>query len=474
MKRLTTYIILISLLTGCESFLDIDAPKDQLVTTTTFDNDSHANAAMLGLYISMNTLGNTSFRIPLLTGLYADELTTYASNDVIVQHYQNTLQPTDAYTNSFWDNVYNWIYQANAIIEGCESSPSLSPELSKQLMAEAYFIRAFCYFYLANLYGDVPLLIETDYQTNAVMPRSPVKQVYEQITADLGIALQDLNSGYVDGTGKGVYEERLRPNQAAAQALLSRVYLYNEHWDRAERSADQVIAHNNIYDTVGIHEVFLRNSREAIWQMQKVQPNTRGTHEGQHFLITTRPVPSELNSTAISESLRSSFELHDRRLAGWVGTVTDNVAIPSVSYYFPYKFKDGSQTSPTEYTTPLRLAEQYLIRAEARAQQGNLTGALVDLNVIRRRAGLDLITSGTRTAVLDAILDERRKEFFVEWGHRWLDLKRTGKADEVMTAEVVAKGIGGSWQSYKQLWPIPEKDVLSNPAMTQRQNPGYM
>jgi hypothetical protein len=121
----------------------------------------------------------------------------------------------------------------------------------------------------------------------------------------------------------------------------------------------------------------------------------------------------------------------------------------------------------------LRLGEQYLIRAEARAQQGKVTGAgsaEEDLDAIRTRAGLSPTTASTQAQMLDAILQERRVELFAEWGHRWLDLKRTNTIDQVMS--VVAPSKGGVWESYKALYPIPFNELLLNPKL-KPQNPGY-
>jgi hypothetical protein len=133
-------------------------------------------------------------------------------------------------------------------------------------------------------------------------------------------------------------------------------------------------------------------------------------------------------------------------------------------------------TKMTEYFMVLRLGEQYLIRAEARAKQGNIGGAQSDLNVIRNRAGLPNTTASDEASLITAILKERRVELFCEWGHRWFDLKRLGKIDEVMNIVTPIKSNGTvQWQSYKALYPLPLGDLfinnIQNPYLTQ--NPGY-
>ena len=114
----------------------------------------------------------------------------------------------------------------------------------------------------------------------------------------------------------------------------------------------------------------------------------------------------------------------------------------------------------------LRLAEQYLIRAEARARQGNIPGAQQDLNSIRNRAGLPNTTTSGPTEILEAIMEERQRELFTEGGHRWLDLKRTGRTTEVLAP------LKPLWDPTDVLWPIPEDEIFNNSNLLP-QNPGY-
>ena len=117
----------------------------------------------------------------------------------------------------------------------------------------------------------------------------------------------------------------------------------------------------------------------------------------------------------------------------------------------------------------LRLPEQYLIRAEARIHQGNLNGAMADINVIRKRAGLELLSSNTvdikADALMNIVLEERRKEFFTEWGHRWLDLKRTRRSEAILSPG------NPSWENTDVLYPIPQQERIKNSNLSQ--NPGY-
>ncbi|HEY8387562.1 MAG TPA: RagB/SusD family nutrient uptake outer membrane protein, partial [Parasegetibacter sp.] len=138
---------------------------------------------------------------------------------------------------------------------------------------------------------------------------------------------------------------------------------------------------------------------------------------------------------------------------------------------YPYCSKyEGSSSGPvTDYSTILRLSEQFLIRAEARAKQGKLSGlnsAETDMNIIRNRAGLGDISFASEAEFMSALQRERLSELFCEWGHRWLDLKRWGRADAVLAP---IKGPG--WQPTDVLYPIPEYQRLNSPEVSQ--NPGY-
>ncbi|MCY1542263.1 SusD family protein [compost metagenome] len=142
------------------------------------------------------------------------------------------------------------------------------------------------------------------------------------------------------------------------------------------------------------------------------------------------------------------------------------------TYNYPFKYKVKSNATLAEYDVVLRLAEQYLIRSEARAGQNKLIGpnsASSDLNIIRERAGLSPITISTQEQFVNVILNERKSELFTEWGHRWLDIKRLKKVDDIMNTATVQKG--NVWKSYQQLYPIPFQDIQLGPNL--KQNIGY-
>ena len=111
-----------------------------------------------------------------------------------------------------------------------------------------------------------------------------------------------------------------------------------------------------------------------------------------------------------------------------------------------------------------------MIRAEARAELGDVNNALTDINIIRNRAGLSILPNNlSKDSVLSAIMHERQVELFSEWGHRWFDLRRSGKLDIVMNT--VARLKNTTWNPFAGLFPIPSSEIIKNPGLTQ--NPGY-
>lgn len=444
------------LISSCEELIKIDPPQDKLIRETVFESDASATAAILNIYGVMcsesNFTGGWIFSLTYLNGLNADELILFASG-ASEPFYSNNILPSDNTVGSIWGNSYNIIYSANAVIEGLSGSPSITPSLKNQLTGEAMFIRAFCHFYLVNLFGDVPYITTTDYRSNANVTRTSVNMVYESIIQDLLKAEELLQDGYI-------MTERIRPNKCAAKALLARTYLYSSKWEDAENKASEIISNTLMFSLVNLNSVFLKNSNEAIWQLFPLAGRNNSV-EGNLFILNGTPTRSALN-----EDLIKNFEPGDLRGINWIGSIK----VSSNTYYYPYKYKaTASQTSSTEYSMVLRLAEQYLIRAEARAYQNKLTGsnsAESDINVLRSRAGLANTVATTQTELLSAIEKEARMELFTEWGHRWFDLKRKGRAD------VVLSPVKLGWDATDMLWPLPESELLNNKNLTP-QNPGY-
>jgi hypothetical protein len=228
-----------------------------------------------------------------------------------------------------------------------------------------------------------------------------------------------------------------------------------------------VIGNTGMFSLSPLDTAFLRaglGNNEAIWQLQPVNTGLN-TEDAVAFIIPATG-PGGAAGVYLSDQLLGSFEPGDQRRVSWV----DSTVVDGVVYYYAYKYKVSAQGAPvSEFLTLLRLGELYLVRAEARAMQGDLPGAAADLNTIRARAGLGPGNAVSEQDLLTAIWHERQVELFTELGHRWLDLKRTARVGSVMGLVTPLKG--GIWQSYQQLYPLPATEIQLDPNLVQ--NPGY-
>ncbi|NII28485.1 RagB/SusD family nutrient uptake outer membrane protein [Pseudoflavitalea sp. X16] len=454
-----TFSLAIALLPGCNKLVEIDPPLNEMSSERVFKSDNTAKSTLSGLYSLLSQSQAQVIQLTLFPALGSDELELLPASVTYEDVRNNTMQATSSNASGFFNDLYASVYRANSIIEGLQKYTGTSAAVKKQLTGEAKFIRAYCYFYLVNLFGKVPLVLETDVTKTAYLPRTSVDSVYDQIIKDLTDAKDSLPADYSASSGN-----RTNANKYAATALLARAYLYTGNYTAAESNATEVINATSLYSLIPAASmgtgVFIKNSAEAILQfMPYLNATNSYTAEGATFVTTTSQY--SLRTTYVN-----AFEAGDLRRLKWINEVTLN----GVVNYQPYKYKYRTNAlavaaGVTEYPMVLRLAEQYLIRAEARANTDNSTGALADLKVIRNRAGLAESTTTDKAALLLEIEKERQTELFCELGHRWFDLKRTGRSDAVIGA------IKTTWNSTDALYPIPQTARDANPNLSQ--NDGY-
>lgn len=442
--------VLCTLNVSCNKIVTVTPPIDQITSKAVFSSDKSAVASIDGLYsqIMGTNLTIANGGVSIYCGLSADDIFNTTPRSDLDPFRINLIPVTNAAIETFWSSSYTNIYQANAIIEGLSAS-NVTDSLKSQLLGEAKFIRALYYFYLSNLYGDVPLITTTDYHLNANMGRTPIAQINSQIETDLKDAVTLMAINYPS-------PEKVRPNKMAAAALLARLYLYEKNWALSAAQCDVVI-NSGIYSIEpDLNSVFVANDQEAILQLMPVN-NIFNTTEGFYFI----PNPGIIPTYAVDSVLLKAFEPNDQRKINWLNSAIVN----GQTYYYPFKYKVGNSSTVTEYNVVLRLSELYLIRAEARANLNDVGGAQNDLNVIRNRAGLGNTSASDQPSLTDSILHERQTELFCEWGNRWLDLKRLGLSDAVLGSEKL------TWKSTAVKYPIPLVEITANQALNQ--NAGY-
>jgi len=452
-RTMIGFLLVAGLFTSCKKLIEVPAnPPSSIVQKQQFADSSTTIAAVAGVYTYYAGAGfaYSDARLTFTTGLSADEL-SYNQTDDVQQFYNYGLTPLNSAIDNLWSYPYQSAYEVNAVLNGVANNSGLSSGFQKQITGEMEVVRALYYFNMVNLFGGVPLVTSTSYSETDRLPRAATDVIYKQVVADLTDARKKLTATYPSAG-------HARPNLYTAIALLAKVSLYQGKWQTAYNEADSVIR-SGIYSLEpALNNVFLDGSNEAIWQLPANQ-GYYGVADAQFFVPG---YPGASLNYVLTTPLLNAFEAGDQRQQNWVASTVVN----GNTLYYPFKYKNVAATAtPTEDQMVLRLAEQYLIRAEAAAHLNNLTQALSDVNTIRTRAGLGASTATSQTGILNAIMHERQVELFCEWGNRWFDLKRTGTAAAVLGAEKTG------YAANSALYPVPQSQILLNNALTQ--NPGY-
>ncbi|MFN3597430.1 MAG: RagB/SusD family nutrient uptake outer membrane protein [Rubricoccaceae bacterium] len=441
-----------ALLGGCDSVLDID-PNASIDASRAFDTPRGAQVAVQGNYDILQSANYYGLDgVAIVPDLFADDLITTGTFANLRNISNRNIVADNASFLGIWRTLYAGIGRANNVIAFAPGVPGISQAEVRQYTGEAYFLRALHYFNLANYFGGVPIVTTPTRTVGEVenRPRASADEVYALVEQDLRRIIDgNLLAGFDAGPG--------RASEGAAKALLARLYLYRGRYADAGALADDVIR-NYGYTLIGNFNALYeaQNTTEAIFEVQFNQ-NDSNSHAFFFFPASNAANPAESGGRrmyAPRPSLVNAYsEPGDVRFARTIG----NAAVSGNPVYYGRKY--FRITSSDDNFIVLRLADMLLIRAEAAARAGQLVPALADLNRIRERAGLPALVALSQEALIDAILLERRRELAFE-GHRFWDLKRTGRAQATL-------GIDAT----RLLFPIPQTELDVNPALTQ--NPGY-
>lgn len=466
--KVALFVALIAGTTSCESFLDRE-PTMTISKSEMFKDLDGLNYAIIGLYSNFATFYNGTL-IPYSESRsgnlkLAQTMTTAYSNRMQPSYeFKNLYDDSSDGTNSYYAELYTMINQANDIIEACKTITYTSTTERDRCQGEALFFRAFLHFTLCNLYaqpyiasnlGNNPAIVLMDKPIEAFQypSRSKLYKVYDLIIADLKAAdILLANNSRTTGIKQAWI------SQAAAQALLARVYLYKNDWKNAITYSNKVIS-NNAYGLTPNAEY------ESSWK------STSTSNED--IMIVDF---SNLNSKSIStyyglpdlektvyfsvskdiKNLYSATDVRSKLIVPLPGDIRDTVTI---------KYK--SVGLKERYMSFSRLSEIYLIRAEASAEDGDVVQARSDLNAIRQRADASataIFPSGQ--ALIDAILLEKRKELAFE-GHTYYDFIRKGKG-------ITRTDFNGTinkdvpFPSDKLILPFPKAAVEHNPNLNSK------
>lgn len=454
-------IMLLLGLTSCEKLVET-SPVGAISTDKAYDNEKNIEASVNGIYYTMQQTGSLYNGIFATTySLLADEAKVGSGTSTNnLQFSGNEIAVANTTVSALWNNAYAVIYQCNTLIENVAPKQGLIEDKKNQFLGEAKFLRAYSYFMLVQYYGAVPLTTSSDYRINNALSRTPVNTVNDFITKELEEAALLLPDGFSIYGGA-----RTRVTKQAAQALSARQYLYLKNWEKAQEKATLLIENNTFNLPANFDDVVKSNSTESIFEMWFSSAFATSNYSASGLVPnTTFPNPA-MPQVLPSDKLVNAFEtnpvtgLPDKRKSAFIRIQ----ATPAPGYSYQFKYRDF--LTGTDQPKFFRLAEQYLIRAEARAQL-NLATANDDINAIRSRAGLENTTAVTKDQQLDAIAQERFVELCFE-GDRWRDLVRTGKADAILGAYKPV-----TWQPTDKLLPVPASELGRNPNLNP-QNPGY-
>jgi hypothetical protein len=452
MKKVIYIFTILLLFTSCKKFLETQ-PQLQVDQSQAIINAGSAASSVNGLFnlLASNSYYGSNFQaLSYLSGGDIQWTGSQSDPSEITKHLTSS---TNGYVQSAWTSIYRTISQANYIIAYVPkvTDPLLTTATRNQYMGEAYFIRALAYFDLARGWGGVQLVLTptTLPSDNTGIPRSSLADTYAQVLKDLNAAEALVPAGV----------NRNRVTLRTVQALKARFYLYQKQWALAEQFATSVINDNTNYFLVTPYSAFFANSAlatsESVFELAYTTSNTNG-----HSNWWLPPALGGRREWAPNDALVAL--LNNPTIGGNRSALIARTAPPGNLWYGKLYYRTPLGTDPAYV---IRISELYLIRSEARAQQGNLTGAnsaQSDLNAVRARAGVAASTAATLPDILLELEKERQVEFPFE-ADRWFNLVRTDRAQTVLSLP----------DKHLYLFPIPYNETLVDPQLSGNRNPGY-
>lgn len=442
------FLVILLFLSACDDFLTIE-PRQSISDQLAIVDESSLNTALRGAYRSLGSGGYYGGTYVLLGFV--------PSGNVEYQVFNNlqdlNFLPEDGSFQGAWSAIYETINITNHIIEKAPgvTDVNLSADEKNKILGEAHFIRALAYFDLARGFGGVPIKLTptADLSVDANLSRSTLEQTYQQVLSDL-----EKSEGLLSGS-----VNRVRATRHTVWALKARYYLYTQNWEKAIEYATLVIDLSANYQLTAPFKNWFKEgvtqTNESILEIAFSPQNTNGLRTPMSLLANGGEYRFRPTDNIVS-TLKNNVTGGDRI------ALLDSAKQSGTTLYAGSLYYRSPATDPSYI---LRIAEQYLIRAEAKAQLNDLSGAIEDLNAVRDRAGLSGTPAVTQGEILDAILEERRLEFLWE-AHGYFDLARTNKLKEKIEALKPNLTITPKLN----LFPIPSNEVILGKL---EQNPGY-
>lgn len=445
-RNITTLFLVFSLV-SCKNFLEIES-QNSVSDKVTITDKASAETALRGAYNALSNSAYYGLSYQSIGYLSGDNLTFTGTQIILNEFVLHTVRSDNSYVSDTWNGIYKTINRANHVIQKVPgvTDLKLTAALKDQLVGEAHFLRALSYFDLVRLWGGVQIVLTptVSVEEKAGIARSSVAETYAQVLKDLEAAEPLLPET----------TNRFRATRKTVWALRARYHLYRGEWADAEKYAAKLVADQANYSLRSPYSSFfagnVTGTTESVFEINYSTTNVN-THR-----TSWQPTANGGNRNWIPNTNFLNL-LFNAEIGGNRKDMVAQTTTAPITWYGNMYYRNPA----TDPSYVIRIAELFLIRAEALAQQNKLTEALADLNAVRTRAGLAASPAKTQSEVLLAIENERRLEFAFE-PHRWFDLVRTGRAAAVL----------GLTDANRYLLPVPLTELQADPAL--KQNPGYL
>jgi len=477
MKKYILLIFIAGLLTSCSDFLDLK-PEFQINEKAFYKTAKDFETALIGNYANLQVIHNG----PLLN---VGELTTdnariewSSPTQAEAEFDELNLSASNSILGSIWTSCFSTISNSNNLLARLDEV-KLTDAQHNQFKGEALFLRAYNYFYLVRIFGELPIVPVAFRSPNEIMSfdmsRKPTSEVYNMIIQDLTEAA-GLLSG-INNTSKS------RASVGAAKTLLGKVYLTSKQYDKARDALKEVVDMKLYSLSTDYRKLFTVNNDDLPESIFEIKYLSGNVGEGNSFSSIFSPsrfdlgmFPGNMQGSGRlipTPQMANAYEAGDVRRKISIG---DTVRLVSGKYekeIHGLKFVDfttGLVGDGGINFTSLRYADVLLMYAEALNETGNTNAAYAYVNQVRARAGLTALTGLSKESFALAMERERRVEFLLE-GHRWFDLVRTERAKEVMNKYFKDAGLSYTVQDHELIMPIPLREIDIDPKL--KQNKGF-
>lgn len=493
MKRLKYILpVLLAFLvaqTACKKVLELES-KETPSSNKFWKNQGDALAGLLGGY-------------SLLRDALTDENRYYVYGDVPANTFRITYNSDysihqirdgsfDGVYYGYLENLQNWtkfykaIAQANLLIEKIPGIPEVTfvERYKDYFLGEAYFLRAFNYFYISKVWGDVPLVLDAveDVEEAKNYGREKQQVVLAKCLQDLDSAITLLPQTPISSTDRGI-----RATKASALALQAHIYAWMKNYQKCEEVTRDLVANPGsfglvfITDSAEYSKMSIGRSTESIFEININHEQNESSAEGigrktlyAPYLATREPDgdPDKVPWLVLGQTMNSVFKnMDDLRAKIWIYQDPGGLEMIMLRKYANVFYKDGDDRTDPRFSNNIiinRLSDIILLRAEALLMTGDENGARTLMNMTRNRAGIgDVDPTATGDDLLTELVYERQRELFAE-GHAFWDMIRTGKT--TLFNSVFNGSMEPGHTNYgRNYWPIPR--VLFKDNLLMKQTP---